>query len=111
MMTDFIYLNVPGLLSRYENPTEEWVEKVYSLAQTQISFFVENGLISPSAAVLTSPIETAVLMFSDFSPEGQAFLKSQAVERWLSACDKKGTIDAYRDSSGLTSRLAKFRKR
>lgn len=110
MTSDFVYLNVPGLLARYENPSPDWADKVRALARTQISFFAENGLIYPTAAALADTVENAVLMFSDFTPEGQAFVKSQAVERWLSTCDRKGTVDAYKDPSVLTSRLLRFRK-
>jgi hypothetical protein len=110
MSGDFVYLNVPGLLARYSNPSTDWHRKVKALARTQLAFFVANGLVYPTLAALSGPIESAVVKFSDFTPEGQAFIKSQAVERWLAACDRKGTIDAYQDSSGLASRLSKFKR-
>ena len=111
MLSDFVYLNVPALLSRYENPSPDWEDKVRSLARTQISFFYENQLVSSGSKALSVPIDLAILKFSDFTAEGAAFVRSQAVERWLTACDRKGTVDAYKDGSGLIRRLARFRQR
>ena len=107
---DFIYLNVPALLDHYANPSQLWREKVNALASTEISFFVKEGLIRETARALIGSVQDAVIRFSDFTEEGQDFVKSQAVERWLGACDRKGTVEAYRDPSGLERRLEKFRK-
>ena len=105
---DFVYLHVPKLLSHYSNPTAGWTERVRALAETQFSFFQANNLLR-SDFERPQHIATLVLRFSDFTEEGQAFLMSQAVERWLASCDRKGTPEAFRDASGLHSRLSKFR--
>lgn len=110
MIKDFIYLDVAGSLSHYLNPTLDWRRRVLAYAATEISFFSQHGLINESAAALRVPAEKAVIRFSDFTPEGQDFIMSQAVERWLGSCDRKGTIEAYQDPSGLVQRLNKFRK-
>jgi hypothetical protein len=105
---DFVYLDVSKLLSHYSNPTANWAERVRVLAETQLSFFEVNNLLR-SGFERPRHITTLVLHFSDFTEEGQSFLMSQAVERWLESCDRKGTLEAYRDARGLRSRLAKFR--
>src|SRR5690348_203288 len=107
--TDFIDLNVPGLLARYSNPAPDWKQIVLAFSSTQIEFFRQNGLLKRDAAVLSVPINEAVIHFSDYTEEGQRFLRSGAVDKWLAACDKNGTIAAYRDSSGLDRRLKEFR--
>jgi len=33
-----------------------------------------------------------------------------ATDKWLKACDRKQTVEAYKDPSGLVRRLTKFRK-
>lgn len=107
---NFIYLNVPGLLGRYSNPSSSWRDIVIALATTQVRFFENEGLLRPDQVPSTSSIETCVLRFHDFTSEGQAFLKSGAVERWLGACDRIGTVDAYKSDKGLRTRLLRFRE-
>jgi hypothetical protein len=108
-MEDFVYLDVAGLASHYSNPTESWPEIVRSLAQTELTFFLTNALLKPEFEAPKNVAEL-VIRYSDFNDEGRAFVMSQAIERWLASCDRKGTVDAYRDPRGLNSRLAKFRK-
>jgi hypothetical protein len=109
MSKDFIYLNVPGLLNRYTNPSPMWKEKVIALAETQIRFFQRNGLIRPDSKALNTDVKEVVLRFSEMTSEGQAFIMSQSVERWMASCDKKGTVAAYKDEAGLEKRLMQFR--
>ena len=105
--SDFKYLNVPGSLCQYANPTDNRHEITIAIAETELTFFQEYGLLRTHKK--PADIGSLVLWYSEFTDEGQAFLLSQAVERWLGSCDRKGTVDAYRDPKGLISRLAKFR--
>ena len=105
---DFIYLNVPGLLRRYTNPSPNWHDIVCAHSNTQLRIFQQNSLINPNADALKVPINEAVVRFSDLTAVGQAFVKSGAIERWLSACDRKQSVDAYRDGASLQRRFDKF---
>lgn len=105
---DFKDLNVPGLLGRYSNPSSQWRATVLALARTQLELFQKHGLIKKDAAALRVPLENAVVMFSDYTPQGQAFLRSGAVDKWLASCDRKGTLSAYEDPAPLERRILKF---
>jgi hypothetical protein len=107
---DFIYLNVPGLLHRYGSQSSDWRSVILAHTKTQLTAFVRNGLIKDSAQALRVPHEDAVVRFSDFTPEGQAFLKTGAVDKWLAACDRKKVLAAYEDIAALEKRLEKFRR-
>jgi len=109
MSEDFIYLNVPGLLYRYGSNSPQSRAVVLAFAKTELAVFIENGLLERSAPAINVPVEEAVVRYSDFTAEGQAFVMSGAVERWLGACDKKNTLAAYEDKASLEKRLAKFR--
>lgn len=106
---DFKVLNVPGLLARYSNPTPDWPEIVRTSAKTRLEFFAKEGLVRPDAKALHVCVDDAVLMWSDLEPEGKSFLRTGAVDNWLGSCDRKGTVEAYRDAGGLAKRLKKFR--
>jgi hypothetical protein len=108
---DFVYLNVAGLLGRYSNPAADWHSIVRALAWTQLEFFRCEGLLKQDPGTTLEHIDTLTLNFDAFTDEGKAFLKSGAVDRWLEACDRRGTVYAYRNPDGLKKRLEKFRKR
>lgn len=108
-MNDFVYLNVPSLLERYGHDAQ-WNDIVRRWTKTQIEFFKANGLLQADAPVWSTPAEKAVIRFHEFTPEGQDFVMSQAVEKWLATCDRAGDPAAYADASGLDRRLRKFRK-
>jgi hypothetical protein len=105
---DYISLNVPRLLSHFVNPTPDWHAKVVALATTQLRLFHKHSLIRHDAEALRLPIEKAVVRFSDYTPEGQAFVRSGAVEKWLTACDRKGSVEAYEDPALLERRIRAF---
>lgn len=105
---DYISLNVPGLLTRFSNPTPEWRAKVLAFAATQLSTFEEHGLISAGAEALRVPIENAVVRFSDYTALGQQFVKTGAVDKWLASCDRKGEMSAYSDPVPLAKRIKAF---
>lgn len=105
---DYISLNVPGLLARFVNPSPDWRAKVVALSTTQLGVFQKYGLIRHDAEALRMPIEKAVVRFSDYTPEGQALVRSGAVEKWLKACDRKGSVEAYADPALLERRVRAF---
>ena len=105
---DFIFLNVPALLARYSEPSPEWRAKVLALAQTQIELFKKHGLIKEHASALRAPLDKAIMMFSDYTPPGQAVIRSGAVDKWLASCDRKGSLSAYEDPAPLEKRILKF---
>ena len=105
---DYVSLNVPRLLAHFVNPTPDWHAKVVALASTQLRLFQKHSLIRHDAEALRMPIEKAVVRFSDYTPEGQAFVQSGAVEKWLTACDRKGSVEAYEDPALLEKRIRAF---
>jgi len=107
---DYVSLNVPRLLARYSNPTPEWRAKVLAWSKTQLAVFQKHDLIKNDAAVLREPLEKRVVKFSDYTPSGQAFVRTGAVDKWLAACDKRGSVSAYEDSASLEKRVLKFLK-
>ena len=115
-INDFIFLNVPGLLSRYGVSDDGYPDGgrralIFTYTNTQIEFFRNEGLLLPNSEVMTVPIEEAVVKYSDFTDEGQKFIMTSATDKWLSSCDKKGDLASYQDPSGLIKRLNKFRAR
>ena len=106
---DFVFLNVEKFIHR-PNASPQWQEIARSLTRTQIDFFQDYGLLRPDAPALHSPLEGVIIKFSDFTPEGQQFIMTAATDKWLQACDKKKTLEAYKDPSGLVKRLKKFRE-
>ena len=105
---DFIDLNVPGLLKRNNRPAE-WPEVVRAFARTQLDVLRDNNMLRKDAPALQVPIDEAVVRFSDYTPEGQIFVKSGALDRWLSGCDKTNTLSAYQDHARLQKYVDKFR--
>lgn len=105
---DYISLNVPGLLTHFSNPSPDWRAKVLALATTQLEIFKKHRLIRDDAEALGMSIEQVVVRFSDYTPAGQAFVSSGAVDKWLAACDRKGSVEAYKDHRLLERRVRKF---
>ena len=111
MTQDFIFLNVKSLIDHYSNPSAQWADKVRALAGTQLSFFQEQGLLRQGFSPVDTPIDDVILRASNFTEEGLEFIKTGATDKWLAACDKVGSIEAYKDASGLIKRLKAFRSR
>ena len=105
---DFIALNVPGLLSRYENPTDTWQATVLAFTKTQLDLFKAYGLIKDSAQALSAPLDKVVIRFSDYTEKGQAFVKTGAVDKWLASCDRKQILATYQDPKPLEMKIRKF---
>jgi hypothetical protein len=125
---DFIFLNVPGLLDIKENSwfsaaaVERAKRGVLTSTSTEINFLIEAGLLRQDASARHTPLDQAVICFSNLTEEGQDFLMSQATVKWLGACDRKSNdmlkrgaseeerLAVYADPKGLYKRLEKFRK-
>jgi hypothetical protein len=125
---DFIYTNVPGLLNIKENQwfTADAVARakrvVIAYISTEIHFLMDTGLLRGDAPARQTPLDQAVVRFSELTEEGQDFIMSQAMVKWLGACDKKSndmfkrgaseeeSLAVYANPKGLYKRLEKFRK-
>jgi hypothetical protein len=105
---DYISFNVPGILTRYANPTNAWERKVLALTDTQLRLLKKHKLIRECAPALNAPLNEVVIRFSDYTAEGQDFVRSGAIDKWMASCDKKGSLDAYADPGPLEKRILKF---
>ena len=107
---DYISLNVPGLLQRYANPTEQWRQKILALTGTQLEMLKKYALIQSSASALRVPLDQVVIRFSDYTELGQEFVLTGAIDKWMAACDRKNTLAAYEDTAALEKRIVSFLK-
>jgi hypothetical protein len=126
---NFVYLDVHSSLERQkENPwfsaavVERAKRGVLTWASTEINFLIDAGLLRQDASARHTPLDQAVIRFSELTEEGQDFILSQATVKWLGACDKKSNdmlkkgaseeqrLAVYSDPKGLYKRLEKFRK-
>jgi hypothetical protein len=116
--SDFTYLNIPALLGRKawlavgaekEGLTEDltWRERFAARLFNLVLFFRNNGLLKID---VPQDISNFVLRFSDFTEEGQRFIKSGAPDKWLASFDRDPTKSSE-DVSYLTRRLASVRKK
>ena len=120
---DFVFINVPGGQKRKEWPVDTGRVRRSLLAgdTAQVRFFRESGLMLKSSLAFTSRIEETVVWMHDLTEEGQDFVMSQALGRWLDSCDRKASelfkkgapeetiLEMRRDPDGLFKRLEKFR--
>jgi hypothetical protein len=107
---DYISLNVPGLLQRYANPTEQWRQKIIALTGTQLEMLKKYALIQSGASALRVPLDQVVIRFSDYTELGQEFVLTGAIDKWMAACDRKNTLAAYEDTAALEKRIVSFLK-
>ena len=126
---DFVYLDVHfSFDSHKENPwfsaaaVERAKRGVLTSTSTEINFLIDTGLLRDDASARHTPLDRAIIRFSDLTDEGQDFLMSQATVKWLGACDRKSNdmlkrdaseeerLAVYADPKGLYKRLEKFRK-
>ena len=108
--TDYISLNVPGLLTRFANPSDEWRQKVLALTRTQLELLKEYALIQSDASALHVPTDQAVIRFSDYTKLGQEFVLTGAIDKWMAACDRKNSQAAYEEKGPLEKRIVSFLK-
>jgi hypothetical protein len=83
--------------------------KKMAYRETMRDFFVNEGLLLVEEKIKDMKPDDIEIFYTDFTDEGWLFLKSLAVEKWLGSCDRKGTIEGYRNYSALKKRLDKFR--
>ena len=112
MRKDFVYLNVPRLVSSYGDNEYETRRRNHMaiIIQEKLAFFKRNNLLKPGAQAMHVPWDEADVMFSDLEPLGQDFLMSLRVEKWVIALDRRSerNTDAKPDGKDLDKRLAKF---
>lgn len=93
MQKDFKYLNVPALLSRKAWMTlgdslvedMEWSKRLSDRLFHLIMFFRDHDLL---AREVPQDISELVLLFSDFTEDGQRLIKSGAPDKWLASFDR-----------------------
>jgi hypothetical protein len=107
---DYISLNVPGLLQRYANPSQEWRQRILALTGTQLELLQKYGLIEGNAPALKAELDRVVIRFSDYTKLGQEFVLTGAIDKWMASCDRKNTQAAYEDRAPLEKRIATFLK-
>lgn len=122
---DFTYLNVEALVYgalRVIPPTDRHAKSTLAYCTTEIKFFKDAKLLMPEASAWKTPVEQIIIRLHDLTEEGQDFIMSGAVHKWLGACDNKSNrmftekaatdeqrLEVYRDPTGLYKRLEKFR--
>lgn len=112
---DFVFLNVAFSLKRHSVASDGSIDQcarelILAYSKTQLEFFKTEGLLKKDARAWALPIEIALIMYSDFTDEGQKFIMTAATDKWLQSCDKKGDLASYQDPTGLIKRLKKFRE-
>jgi hypothetical protein len=114
--SDFILYNVPAMLARQvqrRDPSdpdqwirdEAWYEQVRRNYYALFSFLNANGLVTQPIACSAERLDSVVLRFSDLTPLGQAFVRSRAVDKWLTAAEKS---QGAPDTKPLSKSLAKL---
>src|ERR1041385_6908228 len=112
MNKDFSVYDMPSMLSRrvtkpdVNDPNkwvrdESWYDSVLRKSFVLFKFFQDNGLLKRIVVDQLSDTEKVVLRFSDFTPDGQALIMSQAPDKWDASFDRPGSKKNYEDVSYL----------
>jgi hypothetical protein len=116
----FVVFNMPTMMGRkVTRPSEidatKWIkdeswyasvrEKMYYL----FTFFQDYGLLHRKVVYAPSDVDTVILRLSDFTDEGQAFVLSQAPDRWLGSFDRPASKKKRSDTSYLVRELYRQR--
>jgi hypothetical protein len=118
---DYNMYNMPALLSTSvtcpdpKDPNkwirdESWYVSIRQMYFALFKFFQDHGLSNALAVRELADTDKVVLKFSDFTPEGQAFVKSGADDRWLASFDRPGSKKSWDDVRYLEKQLAKLRE-
>ena len=122
MTADYVIYNMPTMLGRSvtcpdPNDQNKWIrdERWYDSVRLQyfalFKFFQDQELLRAPFVAKLSDTDSVVLRFSDLTPEGQAFVKSGADDRWLASFDRPGSKKQRDDVSYLEKQLQKMRAR
>ncbi|HEY2033151.1 MAG TPA: hypothetical protein VGH02_05650 [Rhizomicrobium sp.] len=89
---------------------ESWYAAAREMSYYLFRFFQDNELLRRRVVESLTDVDKVILMFSDFTPEGQDFIMSQAAERWKASFDRPGSKKAIWDVSYLERELQKSRR-
>lgn len=117
---DFMVYSMPAMLSTKvwrPDPNdatkyirdEGWYERQREQKFHLFSFLQAHGLTRRPLLKDFADVDGVILMFSDLTEEGQAFIMSQATERWLGSFDRPGTKKKPSDVRYLEKKLAELR--
>jgi len=120
MTKDFAVHDMPSMMNTKvtrpdERDTDQWVrdevwyQSIRQMFFALFKFYQNHGLLKTPAVRALGDTDTVVLRFSDFTPEGQAFVMSQAPDRWLSSFDRPGSKKNPDDVRYLEKQLDKLR--
>lgn len=114
---DFAIVDLPAMLAREvrdfnadgtERPYDgSWHRAVAQVEFTLAEFLSAKGLVDPG--VVIERRDDLVIRFSQLTKLGQAFVMSQATERWRGSLDRRKP-GAPINADGLERRWKKFRE-
>lgn len=115
MNQDYVYLNVPRLLTAKawillpdgEHEDKDWKRMHLLRLYAEVSFYSENNLLREGLKL--EDWQSWVLAFTDFTPEGQSFLMANYPDKWNAAWDRNPTKDPS-DVRYLVRRLRQMRE-
>ena len=88
---------------------EIWYESVRRQFFALFQFYQDHRLLKVPVVRELGDTDRVLLRFSDFTREGQAFVMSQAPDRWLASFDRPGSKKAFDDVRYLEKQLARLR--
>ena len=119
---DFKLYNVPAAMQRSvlkQDPadTTRWVRDEDWYAETRetywelFAFMQDQNLLH--RVVVTSPLDVddVVMHWSDLTETGQAFVRTNAIDRWLRSFDRPGSKKKRSDVTMLSKALARLGSR
>lgn len=120
MTKDFAVHDMPSMMNtKVTRPDERdpdqwvrdevWYQSIRQMFFALFKFYQNHGLLKAPAVEELGDTDKVVLRFSDFTPEGQAFVMSQAPDRWLASFDRPGSKKSPDDVRYLEKQLDKLR--
>jgi hypothetical protein len=89
---------------------ESWYQHVREKSYYLFKFFQGHGLLRHRVVEEFADVDGVILKFSDFTPEGQRFVMSQAPDRWQGSFDRPGSKKLPSNVSYLERQLKKMRE-
>src|SRR5689334_9103337 len=87
-----------------------WHNRYKETSYYLFKFFQDNGLLRRRVVKNSADVESVILKFSDFTPEGQKYLMSQAPDRWKGSFDRPGSKKLPSNVTYLEKQLKKMRE-
>jgi hypothetical protein len=118
---DFTVYDVPAMMKvevvRVDpnNPSHKtqdsgWHHRYRERSFHLFKFFQDNGLLRRRVVENFADVENVILKFSDFTTEGQKYLRSQAPDRWKGSFDRPGSKKLPSNVTYLEKQLKKMRE-